>query len=67
MPLEISEIGVRMAVLEPGDAAVSKGGGAAAGCGGGAQSGAAGSEANDVMVEKCVRAVLRALKMRDSR
>jgi hypothetical protein len=23
--------------------------------------------ANDVMVEKCVRAVLRALKMRDSR
>jgi hypothetical protein len=59
-----------MAVREPGDAAGTKGGGgaaAAAGCGGGAQSGAAGSAANDAMVEKCVRAVLRALKMRGSR
>jgi hypothetical protein len=69
MPLEISEIGVRMAVREPGEAPPPGGaasGGGGGGCGSQRSSGLTGPQ-HDALVEECVRNVLRALQMREAR
>jgi len=72
MPLHISEIGVRMAVREPGEAPPPEGakgmggGGGVGGCGDQKSSGLTGPQ-RDALVEECVRNVLRALRMREAR
>jgi Family of unknown function (DUF5908) len=73
MPLEISEIGVHMAVRDPGDGPAASGparpggGSAGAGSGGCAQPGGLTGAQRDALVQECVRAVLRALSMREAR
>jgi hypothetical protein len=73
MPLHISEIGVRMAVQGPGDApgaakssAPEAGSGGGGGCGGEPSGGLTAPQRKD-MVEECVRAMLRAQRMREAR
>ena len=69
MPLHISEIGVQMAVREPGEAPPPEGaasGGGGGGCGSQRSSGLTGPQ-HDALVEDCVRSVLRALRMHEAR
>jgi hypothetical protein len=64
MPLHISEIGVRMAVHGPGDAPGADSGG---GGSGGQPGGGLTAHQRKDMVEECVRAMLRAQRMREAR
>ena len=67
MPLYISEIGIRMAVRDPGDPADdSDGGDGSNGWGGGAPQ-RLDREEFDAIVEECVRTVLRTLRMLEAR
>ncbi|WCM25664.1 DUF5908 family protein [Sphingomonas sp. QA11] len=67
MPLHISEIGVRMAVRDPGEAPPTGGsGGGGSGCGA-SSSGSMTGPQREALVEDCVRAVLRSLSLRETR
>ena len=68
MPLHISEIGVRMAVREPGDNSAVEGParpGATGGCGDD-KSGLSRAQQKSI-VDECVQSVLQALRMREAR
>ncbi|HYD32311.1 MAG TPA: DUF5908 family protein [Azospirillaceae bacterium] len=67
MPLEISEIGVRLAVGDP--CATGGRGESAAGIGGGTDGGPQGLTPvqMDELVDRCVRKVLRALRAQEAR
>jgi hypothetical protein len=68
MPLEISEIGVRLAVSDPGaNQASSAFAGGSAGAGVGAAAGAITAALREELVNECVRAVLQTLRMLEAR
>ncbi|MEA3063763.1 MAG: hypothetical protein QOJ27_191 [Sphingomonadales bacterium] len=65
MPLHISEIGVHMAVRDPEQGPSGPSGAGAGGCG--SQPGGMTPAQRDNMVDDCVRAVLRELRMSEAR
>lgn len=67
MPLHISEIGVRMAVRDPGEAPpTGAAGSGGSGCGASSSGGMTALQ-REALVEDCVRAVLRSLSLRETR